>query len=409
MTTRVPLPALLPATTLPRETMQMANALNALRQQRLQENILSARAQVAPQMQQAQLNKLLQDIAISKERQKYIPTQFQQAAKRLSLEEERGKRLAQQRGGIFQIAKLLRVMTPAQKNVFFAQYPQYKYLAGAGLEKALREMGVAQPPGAPGEQPIDLGAPPGDQVEGVPPPGEQPVAAPGIQPEIITPSGAPPITPPVITPRGAPPTGEVPEPVDHFKLASQIAANKGAVSAKINTRFDNTVAAHKLLKDPVYDRVLRNAAFYSGLRGRWDAIKDSLKKRSPDRYRDYLEFKNIFSPTTKNLIKNIEGLGATDAQRRELTGMIEAITRDLTSNPARALDQFKRLKRQLSVIAQGVSQAAQPVYPGARERAAGISFEVEPQPAIAPPSPQYTLEEALAEQQRRQLARRRGT
>lgn len=161
---------------------------------------------------------------------------------------------------------------------------------------------------------------------------------------------------------------------DMIKLTGQLGANKATSDPSIRKRFESGLLLEKFFDDPRINKVMQNAAQYAGAFGKGKAALDSFNSKNPEAYEDYLEFKNSMASNFNNMIRQMEGLSVTPSQREELTNMLMSSMNQFNSNPARAMDQFLRLRKELRNITKGLSGLAQKAYPGVLEKRYGIDL-----------------------------------
>lgn len=159
-----------------------------------------------------------------------------------------------------------------------------------------------------------------------------------------------------------------------FAVASQIAANKGSVNAQTSRRLDSAIEIEKILNNPDNDALAASAAKYAGIAGKIKGGLQAWSSSNPKDYENYLQFKNQFASMIANIMRQVEGLGVQESTREEIRGNILQAFDSMSSNPARALDQYNRLKAQMTQLTSAASTAAQPIYPGVREKQAGIDL-----------------------------------
>jgi len=162
---------------------------------------------------------------------------------------------------------------------------------------------------------------------------------------------------------------------DRLRTTAQIKQNMGGSDPATYKRFSAAVAAENVLNDPRIERVVKNASLYAGAMGKGQAFWDSLKKDKPKAYSDYFEFGNILAQNEANIMRNIEGLSVRASQMNELKDMLTKATNSWRSNPRFALDQFNRLKKEISSLGKGLSRASQPLYPGVLEKQTGVTWD----------------------------------
>lgn len=317
------------------------------------------KAKYAPQMSSATLaginlenqGRQLRN-AMSSEQFKYLPQQLQQgiALKAAQIEQIKQnmalapQKLAQQQsrfGASYNLSKILGTMSPAAKAAFIASHPdQMNQVFGGALNQASNSVGAPQNP--------QINPAPSQGMNASPP------MMPGQQNSQMSQS----------SPQSFP-----------FATASQIAANKSSVTNATTKRLESSLEIEKILNDPKYDALAQSAAKYAGIGGKIQGGLQAWQRNNPKDYENALQFRNQFTSMITNLARQLEGLGVQEGTRNELTGNLTKSFDQMSSNPERAMDQYNRFKDQMTDLARAASVAAQPVYPGARERAAGINMD----------------------------------
>lgn len=244
-------------------------------------------------------------------------------------------------------------LTTAQKNaVAAANAGAISNTMQAGFNKAAQATG-APVMGAPSAAPASSMASPPD------------IAAPNDNGQV-----------PAGVPQGAPPSEPQLSPAaQSLQFASQVASNKGSVSAYSTKRLDNSIEMEKFLQDPEVDADMAAMSKYAGILGKGKAFIQSWQKDNPEDFERYLTAKNQLKSTFVNLQKNLEGLSVHVSQRKELVDNLMKGFTDPSSNPERAWDQWQRTKQILHNVAKSNSVAAQPNFPGVREKQAGLSYD----------------------------------
>lgn len=379
---------------------QTANDLNSLRKQRIanalgqiqlnyapqmaqqeadtgaaKTSIAQNQAAYAPKMSAAQLSGInllnqgrqLQN-AMSSEQFKYLPQQLQQgiAMKAAQIEQIKQnmmlapQKLAQQQsrfGASYNLSKILGTMSPAAKAAFIASHPDaMNQVFGGALNQAANAVGAPQNqqsqfPGVPSSPMQNM---PGMGGMNSPPPMMGSEQNSQMQPQA--------------------------QQQFPFATASQIAANKSSVTNATTKRLESSLEIEKILNDPKYDALAQSAAKYAGIGGKIQGGLQAWQKNNPKDYENALQFRNQFTSMVTNLGRQLEGLGVQEGTRNELTGNLTKAFDQYSSNPERAMDQYNRFKDQMTDLSRAASMAAQPIYPGAREKAAGINMDRQSNP-----------------------------
>jgi hypothetical protein len=332
-------------------------------------------AQYEPQMNAADLagknlqnhQRQLQNMMAS-EKFKYLPQQIQQGialqnAKLAQVNQmiklaPQKLALLQQRFGSNSPSTIFRNyghLTAAAKNAIAAH--------NAGAISNVMQSGFNQAANAAGA-PVQSAPLPQQGMPSAPPPD---IAA--------TQSGAPDNTPmPAPSPSPAP-APQLSPAAQSLQFASQVASNKGSVSAYSTKRLDNSIEIEKFLQDPEVDTDMAALSKYAGIVGKGKAFIQAWQKENPEEFERYLTAKNQLKSTLVNLQKNLEGLSVHVSQRKELIDNLMQGFNAPSSNPERAWDQWQRTKQILHNVAKSNSIAAQPNFPGVREKQAGLSYD----------------------------------
>lgn len=332
----------------------------ALQQGAAKTSVMQNTAQYAPQLSALDVQQKQILNAMNSQKFQEQPIAFQQgmALKAAQLEQIKQnmllapQKLQQQQGRFgapYQLAKIMSTLTPAGKAALVAANPnEMNQVYQTAISKAAGQSGL--PMGVPAQNALSPLPPPMDQ--GAPP---QPIIAPN--------QGLPPPSGP------SAPSGAQQLP---FAVASQIAANKSSVTSPTTKRLESAVEIEKILNNPANDAMAANAAKYAGIGGKISGGMQAWSKQNPKDYEDYIQFHNQYTSMIANLMRQVEGLGVQESTRNEIRGNILQSFDTMSGNPQRAMDQYYRLKDQMTQIARAASTAAQPVFPGVRERQAGL-------------------------------------
>jgi len=325
----------------------------ALQQGAAKTSVMQNTAQYAPQL--SALDVQQKQILNSMNSQKFQeqPQAFKQALALKAAQIEQIKqninlapqKLAQQQnrfgmGSAYNLKQILNALPPAARAAYIASHPDQ--ISGAlGLV-----LNNAQPQPPAQQQPVQ-NAP----ITGIPAQGQP----------------APPVIPQMANNNADPNAAQLP-----FAVASQIAANKSSVTSPTTKRLESAVEIEKILNDPSNDAMAANAAKYAGIAGKVSGGLQAWSKQNPKDYEDYLQFHNQYTSMVANLMRQVEGLGVQESTRNEIRGNILQAFDSMSGNPARAMDQYYRLKDQMTQIAHAASTAAQPIFPGVREKQANL-------------------------------------
>lgn len=271
-------------------------------------------------------------------------------------------------GAAYQFKNFINSLTPAARASYIGAHPeQVNQILGGLLNNAGSSFGTATAQGMPSVTGTQQSNNPLSNMIGSLMQGQNQNAAP---PAMITnPNLQQNIAPVISQQQGQQSGAQLP-----FAVASQIAANKGSVTSPTTKRLESAIEIEKILGNPANDELAANAAKYAGIAGKFQGGLQAWSKQNPKDYEDYLQFKNQYTSMIANIMRQVEGLGVQESTREEIRGNILKEFDSVSGNPERALDQYNRLKAQMTQLAGAASTAAQPIYPGVRERQAGINF-----------------------------------
>lgn len=262
-------------------------------------------------------------------------------------------------GAAFNFRQMLNSLSPAARAAYVASHPdQVNQILGGILGQAANAYPSSPQPNAPA--PASFGINPIQNISSM----NAQSPSMGAPQNSQVPTGAPQANALQATTQPLP-----------FATASQIAANKSSVTNQTTKRLESSIEIEKILSNPKYDRLAESAAKYAGVGGKIQGGIQAWQKNNPKDYENYLQFRNQFTSMITNVARQLEGLGVQEATRNEITGNLTQAFDAYSSNPARALDQYNRFKDQMTDLSHAASTAAQPIYPGAREKAAGINME----------------------------------
>lgn len=310
-------------------------------------------ARFAPQLSQLAVQQKQIMNAMASEKFKEMPQEFQEgmALKAAQLQQIKQKmllapqQLAQQQGrfgNLYQLRQILSTLSPSAKAAFIAAHPdQMSGILGSVLSSSQGASAIS----------------PTQNIQPIQPNVSQ---QPNVQNQDAT--SIPQMTPIQQQQNQMPP----------FAVASQISANKSSVSPYISKKLDNTIQVDKFLESPAISLLANSAAQYSGIKGKGQQFIDRWSANNSENFENNLQFRNSFTSDLVNLEKNLEQLSVQPSQRKELINNIRGSFDEWSTNPERAIDQFNRTLAQLKDIAGANSIAAQPLYPGIREKLAGL-------------------------------------
>lgn len=158
-----------------------------------------------------------------------------------------------------------------------------------------------------------------------------------------------------------PPFHSTKEETDNQKNIALFEVNRKAAGKAITDRAIGSVGMDKWLQEirPEASKRLKNAAQYAGLKGKSTKFAQEWQNKNPDALADYDWVENQFKPNLVNQIKVMEKLGSTNAQRKELSDMVDRIG-DIKTNPERALKGINRGIKTFFDLSESVIQAAEP-------------------------------------------------
>lgn len=117
---------------------------------------------------------------------------------------------------------------------------------------------------------------------------------------------------------------------------------------------------------------MKDALHYAGLLGRGQRLADEWRNEHPESVANYDWFTHVWSTLSTNGIRYLEGMGGTDQQKQELLGLTKDVVDNIRSNPKRAEASINNLMNTVQEFADGVYNAAEPVYKGTYRRQGGI-------------------------------------
>lgn len=297
--------------------------------------IASAKAQYAPEQEQANLQK--QQLT-----NKFMPLDNLIRAQQAS---QQGSRF----GGAYQLARGLQAMSPAARQLWISQH-QDEYnemLSGLGSQTSnnfITPEIMQQYFGGNGTNNSQA------QSTNFPYQGQQSTQ----QPQ----QSAPPQFSSMNPVRFSQST---PEQTKNTQLANETSANNELTTASTRRQYEGAIQVEGIMNSPEFQSQAQNAAAYAGAMGKGKAAIDALSQTNPKAYEDYLSFKNQTLVLLENRIKTLDQMGATNAQREELKGLYDKTADALTSNPEQFLIQLNNLGRVLNMVAQSVQKSASPL------------------------------------------------
>lgn len=169
---------------------------------------------------------------------------------------------------------------------------------------------------------------------------------------------------------------DIPEPVSKSVLTEDeqfaMSSNQDKAGGDAWKRAVATSGAEYMLgrNRDKYTKMFDLASQYAGAYGRGKQYLNQWTNTNPNAVEAYRMYTNSFVPAIKNIIKRIEGMGATDQQRNELEKMSNQIE-DVRSNPSQAKKGFNNMVSILHDVAESNYRQAEPVTPGIFSKIAG--------------------------------------
>jgi len=156
---------------------------------------------------------------------------------------------------------------------------------------------------------------------------------------------------------------ETPADNEHAQLVNQYASNRDTISPKMRSQQDFSVRAERFLHDnqPEMAKRINDILDYTGAIGRGKKYFQMWANQNPDKVSSYDWYKNSFATGLSNIIRQIEGMGATDQQKRELLELVNDVD-NITSNPTRAKLSINKMVNTLDELAQANFQASEPNF-----------------------------------------------
>jgi hypothetical protein len=164
------------------------------------------------------------------------------------------------------------------------------------------------------------------------------------------------------TQSNSPVFGVSPESTERMKRAAELTANRKLVTAATQRQVEGAQQVASIMNDPELQSKVQSASVYAGAWGKGKQALDALSQKNPQAYEDYLSLVNQDMVLLGNRIKTLDQMGATDAQREELTGLFNKTMNSALSNPRQFIQQFNNLGKSLERVAKGVIKSGSPVY-----------------------------------------------
>lgn len=185
-------------------------------------------------------------------------------------------------------------------------------------------------------------------------------------------SGSPPTA---ITPQTPSQSPEQQASINQQQLANQIDANKHSVSPQTYRRAESSAELEKLFQDPEQSRMVKNAAYYTGIQGKARLVHDAIFSPNSQRYNDYLTFHNQLPTQLANVTRFMDGMGVQLQTRNELLGNYTKAFNSTLGTPEQAMQQWDNMRHVVRNTAKASLKLAQPEYPGTLEKVNGIDLD----------------------------------
>lgn len=160
-----------------------------------------------------------------------------------------------------------------------------------------------------------------------------------------------------IPPQSQNPFTNTPESIDRQRKAAEIAANNALNTVKNRNQMEGTIQFETFMNNPTFMEKAESASQYAGAFRQGKGAVQKLFQSNPRAQTDYESFKHHDMTAIKNRIKQLEGMGSTDSQRKELNDMYDATLDSLTSNPTRFMTQLDNLKSTMRRVGESVESS----------------------------------------------------
>jgi len=321
----------------------------------VQTQLIREQQQAYPQLTQANIDRIHAAIGLTKEQTKMDPL-------KTLLDAQNQQRLSQRFGPAFTFSKMLRSMPTPIRAQYIAQNPQAFNQMVSGIGN--RALSTGTQPAAekdPYQQQISammqkVFPQQGSQPDGASPQQQTPQQQATTQPSIAQSAQA------------AAGFGEQPNSWQKQELIGLNEANQEAAGGKGGLAVKRAVAAsqmEKWLSDNRLQNIkkMNNALQYAGIKGQTKAARDAFLNKNPDALSDYIWFRDQFVPSLSNQYKFIEGMSSTDQQRKEVSSLVNDVSK-FSSDPARARMSFNKMVGTLHSLAKADFGAAEPINKG---------------------------------------------
>lgn len=150
------------------------------------------------------------------------------------------------------------------------------------------------------------------------------------------------------------PFNQSPESIQRQRMAAQISANNALNTMKNRNQMEGTIQFEEFMGNPDFLEKAESASQYAGAFRQGKGSIQKLLQSNPKAQTDYESFKHHDMTAIKNRIKQLEGMGSTDAQRKELNDMYDATLDSISSNPQRFMTQLNNLKSTMRRVGESV-------------------------------------------------------
>jgi len=155
--------------------------------------------------------------------------------------------------------------------------------------------------------------------------------------------------------------------------SAQLLANNHMAGGQLKARADSAIAFEKTmhLLQPQIQKVLSDAAKYSGTYGRGKGWLDKFKQDQPEEYANFISARDSLIPLIANGVRFVENMGQSAEAQREANNLVIPL-QQLDVAPKTALKVFNNSMKYLDNVTQGVLDSAEPLHPGVRRKLAGV-------------------------------------
>lgn len=162
-------------------------------------------------------------------------------------------------------------------------------------------------------------------------------------------------------------------PQERSNLSAQMRTNNDAVGQIMKGRADASIALESWLQKarPQIAKMMKDAVKYNGIYGRSKNWMEKFKKDQPEEYANYIALKNSIIPLLANGVRFVEHMGVSHEAQMEANQLVAQVGK-LDVSPQTALKTFNKTIRSLYDLSEGVLNAAEPAYPGARRKLANV-------------------------------------